>query len=104
MENIVGVKKEKMLVKRIFSFFTPTMFSKFFFPMDYYKLEFLCQSFPKQTLVFTRLQYKSFENTVGKRRNCSWRAISPFPHGVSYPFGELSAIIIKFEIIIYKLF
>ena len=26
--------------------------------------------FPKQALVFTCLQYKSFENT-GKRRNCS---------------------------------
>ena len=24
------------------------------------------QPFPKQALVFTRLQYKSFENTVGK--------------------------------------
>ena len=32
----------------------------------------LChQSFLKQTLVFICLQYKSFENTVGKRSNCS---------------------------------
>ena len=29
-------------------------------------------------LVFTCLQYKSFENTIGKRRNCSLRAISLF--------------------------
>ena len=31
--------------------------------------------FPKQTLVFTGLQYKSFENTFS------------FPHSVFYPFG-----------------
>ena len=35
--------------------------------------------FPKQALVFTCLQYKSFEKRCGKRRNCSWWAISPFP-------------------------
>ena len=35
--------------------------------------------FPKQALAFMCLKYKSLENTVGKRRNCSLRAISPFP-------------------------
>ena len=35
-------------------------------------------SFPKQALVFTCLQYKSFENT-GKRRNCWQQAVSHFP-------------------------
>ena len=35
-------------------------------------------AFPKQALVFTCLQYKSFENT-GKRRKCMLQAISPFP-------------------------
>ena len=29
------------------------------------------QPFAKQTLVSTSLQYKSFENTVGKGENCS---------------------------------
>ena len=29
--------------------------------------------------VCTSLLYKSFENTVGKRRNCLLQAISPFP-------------------------
>ena len=40
---------------------------------------------PKQALVFTCLQHKSLQNSVGKgeiardkRRNCSWWAISPF--------------------------
>ena len=40
--------------------------------------------FSKQALVFACQQYKSYENTVGKRRNCS------FSHSVVYPFGEIS--------------
>ena len=36
-------------------------------------------TFPKKALVITGLQYKSFENTVGKGENCSQRAISPIP-------------------------
>ena len=47
---------------------------------------------------------KSFENTLGKRRNCSLRAISPFSHSVFNPFGQSSAIYIKFEIVVCKLF
>ena len=38
----------------------------------------IVQPFPKQALVLTCLQYKSYENT-GKRTDCSKRAISPFP-------------------------
>ena len=34
--------------------------------------------FPKQALVFTCLQYKSFENTVGKGEIAHKQAISPF--------------------------
>ena len=48
--------------------------------------------FPKQALVFTCLQYKSFEITVGKgeiARN---------------PFGDLSAFFIKLKIVVCKLF
>ena len=46
------------------------------------------------------LQYKFFENTVGKgeTRNFS------FSLSVFYPFGELSAIFIQFEIVICKHF
>ena len=55
-------------------------------------------------LVFTCLQYKSFENTVGKGKICSLRAISPFSHSVFYPIGELPSIFIKFEIVVCKLF
>ena len=59
----------------------------------------------KQAMTFTCLQCKSFENSHGgKRRNCSSRAISSFSHSVSYPFGDLYAVFIKFEIVVYKLF
>ena len=44
-----------------------------------------------------------FRKQCGKSRNCSYRAISPFP-SVFYRFGELSAIFIKFEIVVCKLF
>ena len=64
--------------------------------------EWVIQPFPKQALVFTCLQYKSFENTVGKgeiaRNNFS------FSHSVFYPFRELSANFIKLKIVICKLF
>ena len=55
------------------------------------------EPFPKQTLVFTSLQYKSFENTVGM----SNFSVS---HCVFYPFGELRAIFTKFKIVVCKLF
>ena len=44
-----------------------------------------------------------FWKHCGKRRNCSWQAIPPFPT-VFYLFGELSAIFILFEIVVCKLF
>ena len=50
--------------------------------------------FPKQALVFTCLQYKSFENTVGKEEIARNEQFL-FSHSVLYPFGELSAIVIK---------
>ena len=49
------------------------------------------------------LQYKSFENTVGKgeiARNSNFS----FSHSVFYPSGEVSGIFIKFEIVVCKLF
>ena len=36
--------------------------------------------FPKQALVFTCLQYKSFENTVGKGEIARNEQFLPFPH------------------------
>ena len=53
------------------------------------------QPFPKQDLVFMCLQYKSFENTVGK---------GEISRSVFYLSGEHSAIFIKFEIVVGKLF
>ena len=49
--------------------------------------------FPKQALVFTCLQYKSFENTVEKGEiACYKRAISPFSTAFSALFGKLHAV------------
>ena len=53
---------------------------------------------PKQALVFMCLQYKSFKNTAGKGE------IARNFYTVFYSFGELSAIFIKFEIVICELF
>ena len=44
------------------------------------------QPFPKQALVFTCLQYKSFENTVGKGEIAQ---PASFSHSVFCPFGDL---------------
>ena len=53
--------------------------------------------FPNKALVCMCLQFKSFENTVGKGE------IACF-HSVFYLFVELSAILIKTEIVVCKLF
>ena len=55
-------------------------------------------------LVFTCLQYKSIENTVGKGEIPCHEQLLLFSTMVFYPFRELSAIFIKSEIVIYKLF
>ena len=46
------------------------------------------------------LQYESFENTVGKAIMSNFS----FSHSVLYMFGELSAIFIKYKIVVCKLF
>ena len=59
--------------------------------------------FPKQALVFTCLQYKSFEITMGKgeiARNEQFLLFSQ----CFYPFGDLSAFFIKLKIVVCKLF
>ena len=43
------------------------------------------------------LQYKSFENTVGKEKLLLMRNFSFF-HNVYYPFGELFAMYIKYKL------
>ena len=55
------------------------------------------------SLIFTCLQHKSFENTVGKGEIVHNEQFLLF-HSVLYPFGELSVIFIKFEIVVCKLF
>ena len=47
------------------------------------------------------LQYKSFENTVGKGEIARNEQFLLFP-SVFYPFGELSSISIQFEIVVCK--
>ena len=58
--------------------------------------------FPKQALVFTCLQYKSFEITVGKGEIVT--SNFSFSHSVFYPFGDLIAFFIKSKIVVCKLF
>ena len=51
--------------------------------------------FPKKALVFTCLQYKSFQNTVGKAEVAQYGQFL-LSHSVFYPLRKLSAILIKF--------
>ena len=53
--------------------------------------------------VFTSLQYKSFENTVGKGETACNEQFLLFPQ-CFLPVGELSAILTEFEIVVCKLF
>ena len=62
------------------------------------------QPFPKQALVFTCLQYKSFENTVGKGEIARNEQFLLFPTVFSTHLDGLSAIFGKFEIVICLLF
>ena len=54
-----------------------------------------------QALIFKCLQYKSFKNTVGKGRIAPNEHFS-FSPCVFYPFGELSAILIKSKFVVCK--
>ena len=57
------------------------------------------KSFPKQALVLTCLQYKSFENTVRKGEIAHDEQFLLFLQ-CFYLFRELSTISIKFEIVV----
>ena len=57
----------------------------------------------KLTLFSFRAELKSFENTVGKEEIAHNEQFLLFPQCFK-PFGELSAIFIRFEIVICKLF
>ena len=51
------------------------------------------------------MQYKSFQNTVGKGEIVCYEQFLPFSHGVSYPFGDfLLVIFIEYKTIMNKLF
>ena len=63
--------------------------------------------FLKQALVFTCLQYKSFEKK--KKKNCGERRVLKisnfsFSHSVFHPFREHYIIFIEFEIVICNRF
>ena len=49
------------------------------------------------------MQYKSFENTVGKGGIAHYEHF-PLSRSVFHPFGELSAIFIKLKIVVCKFF
>ena len=55
-------------------------------------------------MVFTCLQYRSFENTVGKEEVAPVTSNFSFAHSVFYLSEELSVIFIKFKIVVWKLF
>ena len=55
-------------------------------------------------LFFTCLQYKSIENIAGKKEKLLLTSNFSFSHIVLFPFGKLSAIFTKFEIVVCKLF
>ena len=59
--------------------------------------------FPKHALVFTGLQYKSFEKIVGKGEIARNEQFLPFPQ-CSNSVRELNAISIKLKIVVCKLF
>ena len=96
VKNIVG--KGVMLVASIFSFFF------YFFVRVIRTLDCVLTVQLLQALVFINLQYMSFEITMGKGEIARDKKFLLFPHSVFYPFGELSAIFIKFEIVVCKLF
>ena len=60
-------------------------------------------TFSKQALVFTCLQYKTFENTVEKGEIARNKQFLLFPTVFSVRLGELSVIFSKFEIVACKL-
>ena len=66
-------------------------------------LRLLQYLFPKETLVVTCLQYKSFENSVGTGEIARNEQILLFPHCL-YLFREISACIIEVKIIVCTLF
>ena len=55
------------------------------------------------TLTYTCVQNKSSENTVGKGE-IDHNSNFSFSCSIFYPFGEVSAIFIKLEIVVCKLF
>ena len=56
-----------------------------------------------QTSPFLHVCSTSFENSVGKGELARYEQFLCCLHCFFYPFGELSAIFIKFEVVIYNL-
>ena len=68
--------------------------------------EFLCNfvnAFPKKPL-FLRVCSTSLLKTPWEKEKFLVTSNFSFSHSVFYPFGKLSAIFIKFEIVVDKLF
>ena len=80
---------KKLLVTSIFSF-------------SYY-IFYPFNPFPKQALVFMCVQYKSFENTVGKEEIACNERFLCFPR-CFLPYEEVFPMFIKYEIVVFRLF
>ena len=63
----------------------------------------ITQPFLKQALVFMYLENKSFETQLEKKKLLSTSNFF-FSNSVFYPYEELPTILIKFQIVVCKLF
>ena len=127
VENIVG-KKEKLLVQSNFSF-SPAMFSKavccwcvkmtiygikgftvmssLFPPPPPFNIQgrnHLTQGLPFRLLVFLRVCSIKLLKTLWEKEKLLVTSNFSFTHSVFYLFREISAIFIKFKIVVCKLF
>ena len=101
-KNIVG-EKEKLLVTSIFSFthFFYSLTNKFHHITTFYLSSF--NPFPNKPW-FLRVCSKRLLKKLWEKGKLLVTSNFSFSHNVFYPFGELSAIFIKFETVVCRLF
>ena len=83
--------------------FCHAVFSNFFFPWDSLTRVNPLSPPPKKNW-FLRVWWTRLLKTLWEKEKLLVTSNFSFSHSVFYPFGELSAIFIKFEIVVCKLF
>ena len=102
-------EKEKMMVTSIFVFFFSKTVFKGRLPTEGDRFKMVCivwlsfNPFPKKPW-FARVCNTSLLKTSWEKEKLLVTSNFSFFHSVFYPFGELSAIFIKFEVVVCKLF